>query len=65
MFKKEMGKLDVFDVGLIKLSVVAFVLFVLGIWPAAMDWIGSVNPWYFFVVFLLSILRPGYRFWIK
>ena len=44
---KQMKKLDVWDVSLIKLSVAAFVLFVITVWPAAMNWVHSVNPWYF------------------
>ena len=64
-FNDNVGKLDVWDVSLIKLSVAAFVLFVISIWPAAMDWVHSVNPWYFLVVFVVVVIRPFYRFYLK
>ena len=64
-FNDNVGRLDVMDVSLIKLSVAAFVLFVISIWPAAMDWVHSVNPWYFLVVFVVVVIRPFYRFYLK
>ena len=57
-------RMDVVDIGLTKLSVAAGVLLVLTIWPAAMDWVHSVNAWWFLVAFVLFALRPGYR-WLK
>ena len=58
---KKIKKFDTWDVGLIKFSVMAFVLFVLGIWPAAMNWVESVNPWYFFAAFVILAIRPFYK----
>ena len=60
-FNKKIKKLDVFDMSLTKLSVAAFVLFVITIWPAAMTWVHSVNPWYFFVAFVVFVIRPLYK----
>ena len=63
--EKRMKKLDVLDIGLIKWSVAASVLFVITIWPAAMNWVHSVNPWYFFVAFIIFAIRPVYRAYLK
>ena len=46
------------DIALTKLSVAAFVLFVLAIWPAAMTWVKSVSPWYFLIAFVILAIRP-------
>jgi hypothetical membrane protein len=62
---KGIKKLDIWDIGLTKLSVAAFVLFLITIWPAAMDWVHSVNPWYFLVAFIIFVIRPTYRVYIK
>jgi hypothetical protein len=64
-FNKDVKKLDVWDIALTKLSVAAFVLFVITIWPAAMTWVHSVNPWYFLVAFVIFAIRPAYRFHLK
>ena len=62
---KKLKKTDIWDIGLIKWSSIAFVLFVITIWPAAMTWVHSVNPWYFFVVFVILAARPFYRLYLK
>jgi hypothetical protein len=60
-----MKKLDVWDIGLTKLSVLAFVLFVLIVWPALGIMLLSVNPWYYFILFVVFAIRPFYKFWGK
>ena len=62
---KRIKKMDVWDVGLIKWSVAAFILFLITIWPAAMTWVQSVNPWYFLVAFVVFMIRPFYRIYLK
>jgi len=62
---EKVKKMDMWDVGLIKLSVALFVLFVVAIWPAAMTWVASVNPWYFLVAFIIVAIRPFYKFYLK
>jgi hypothetical protein len=62
---KRMKKLDVWDVGFIKWSVVAATLFIITIWPAAMTWVQSVNPWYFLVAFVILVAKPFYKFYLK
>jgi len=62
---KKIKKMDIFDIGLIKLAVASGVLFLVTIWPAAMNWVISVNPWYFFAAFVIFAIRPVYRYWIE
>ena len=57
--------MDALDVGLTKFSVVAFVLFIITIWPAAMSWVQSVNAWYFLVAAIIIAARPIYRVYFK
>lgn len=64
-FNKRIKRMDTWDFGLIKLSVAAFVLFVIRIWPAAMDWVNSVNPWIFFMAFVIFMISPFYKLYIK
>ncbi|MCK4552788.1 hypothetical protein KAT80_01125 [Candidatus Pacearchaeota archaeon] len=64
-FDKKVKKMDGGDIALTKWSVVAFVLFVITIWPAAMNWVHSVNPWYFFAAFVIFAARPIYRVYLK
>lgn len=60
-----MKKIDWLDVGLIKFTSAAFVLWLITIWPAAMEWVHSVNPWYFFTAAVIFGARPVYRAYIK
>ena len=60
-----MKKIDWLDVGLIKFSSAAFVLFVITIWPVAMTWVQSVNSWYFLIAGIVFAARPFYRAYIK
>ena len=65
IWKRAMKKMDVLDMGLTKLSVAAFVLFIITIWSGAMDWVHSVNTWYFLIAFIIIAARPIYRAYIK
>jgi len=62
---KKVKKMDEWDVGLIKLSVAAFILFVITIWPAALSLTLSISPWWYLIVFVLAAARPFYRIYIK
>jgi len=62
---KRVKRMDVWDVALTKWSTAAFVLFFITIWPAAMAWVHSVNPWYFFAAFVIFVIRPFYRIYLK
>jgi len=63
--KKRVKKMDVWDVALIKWATATFILFLITIWPAAMTWVNSVNPWYFFIAFIIFMIRPFYRIYLK
>jgi hypothetical protein len=65
MFKDKMKKLDIWDIGLIKLSVITFTLFVLIIWPTLASWAYSVNPWYYFILLVVFAIRPVYKIFFK
>ena len=62
---KKIKEMDVWDVALIKLSVVVATLFVVTIWEAAMTWVHSVNPWCFLVAFVIFVARPFYKIYLK
>ena len=62
---KKVKRMDIWDVALVKLSVAAFVLFIITIWPVAMSWVQSVNPWYFLIAFIVFAVRPIYRVYIE
>jgi len=63
--KRALKKIDVLDMALTKLSVAIFILFLITIWPAAMIWVQSVNPWYFLIALIIIAARPVYRCYIK
>ena len=63
--EEKLKRLSIWDIGLIKWSVIAFVLFVITIWPAFLSWVQSVNPWYFLIATLVFGERPMYRFYLK
>jgi hypothetical protein len=48
---------------LLKLSIAAFAFFVIRIWPAAMNWVHSVNAWMFFVLFVVLAIWPMMKFY--
>lgn len=65
MFKKMIKKMDVWDIGLIKLAVAAFVIAAVALFPSFYDWIKSIDPSYFVTAFIIFIIRPLYRGWFK
>jgi hypothetical protein len=65
IWKRALKRLDIWDIGLTKFAVAAFTLFVIMIWPAAMTWVHTINPWYFFAAFVVIVARPVYRGYIK
>ena len=64
-FNKPVKQLNAWDIGLVKLSVAALVLFIITIWSAAMTWVQSVNTWYFLIAALIFGARPFYKYYIK
>lgn len=62
---KKVKKMDFWDVPLVKLSSIAFILFLITIWPAAMNLVVSISPWWFLVAFIILGIRPIYKVYIK
>lgn len=58
---QKVKKLDFWDIQLVKLAVVAFTLFVLKIWPAAMDFVHKVDWKWFLGIGIIFALRPFVR----
>ncbi len=65
IWKRALKRLDIWDIGLTKFAVAAFTLFVITVWSGAMTWVHTINPWYFFVAFVIIVARPLYRGYIK
>jgi hypothetical protein len=65
MFEKQIKKMKMLDWALAKLGIMTFVLFVIGIWPAARNWVLSVNPLYFLAVSLIAVVIVQVRVWKK
>lgn len=63
--KKRIKKIDIWDVALIKWSVLAFVLFLITIWPAFTTLVFKANPWHYLIAFIILIIRPCYRMYFK
>lgn len=68
MFEKLMRrtkKMTMLDWALTKLGIMAFVVFLIGAWPAARNWVLSVNPLYFLGVSLVAVAIVQFRIWRK
>jgi len=69
MLKDKIKKLDLWDLALIKLAVVAFVLFLITVPNPAdngiMAWVQSVHWAWFLVVAIIFAIRPQMKVWKK
>ena len=65
MFEEKAKRMKMLDWALTKLGVAAFVLFLIGIWPAARAWVLSINPWIFFIVSIIAGVIVLARIWRK
>lgn len=65
MFKKQMKKIDGYDVGLIKLASASAILFLITVWPAAMDLVHKIHWGWFLGAMIVFMARPLYKGWIK
>ena len=63
MFEKQVKRIKLADISMIKIAVVAFVLFVIGIWPAALKWVLSVNPWHYLAIAVILAIIIELRVW--
>lgn len=64
-FNHRVRHLDILDIQLVKLAVIAFVFLVLKIWPSIMRWVNNTSVWWFFAALVLFGARPFYRCWVK
>ena len=58
MFCKKKWTFDCCTMASIKLAVAAFVLWLIKIWPAAMEWVHNTNIWWFVVAFVIFAIKP-------
>jgi len=65
MFEKQIKRVKLLDLALAKIGVAAFMVFLIGIWPAARNWLLSVNPWYFLGVSVVAVAIVQLRIWRK
>ncbi|MCK5063192.1 MAG: hypothetical protein KAR23_04630 [Candidatus Aenigmarchaeota archaeon] len=64
-FKKMLHKLDMLDIGLIKMSMIAFTLWLVALLPEFADWVQSTSHWLFLAVAVIIAARPLYKCYIK
>jgi len=60
---KRIKKLDVWDIALTKLAVVAFVVIILKLIPVVTGWLEEINILWFVVAWVIFSIRPFTRFW--
>ena len=65
MFKKNMKKLDLTDIALTKLTVLAGTMFLISILPSFANWVTSTHWGWFLGAAILLGIRPTYRFYFK
>lgn len=65
MFQKQIKKMKLLDFALTKLGIAAFMLFLMGIWPAFRNWILGVSPFYFLAISLVAVAIVELRVWRK
>ena len=58
-------KFDVLDIGLIKMSVFTFTLWLVALSPEFAGWVQSTNHWLFLAIAVVVAARPFYRIYIK
>lgn len=56
--------LDVWDIQLIKLTIVPAVFLALKLWPILVLWVYKTNIWWFFAALVLFGARPFIRCWV-
>ena len=65
MFKNIAKNLDFWDIGFIKLSVMAFVLTIVALFPSFSLWVQSINPMFFIIALIIFAIRPVYKICFK
>ena len=62
---KKVQRMDVHDVQLTKLSTAAFVLFLITVWPAAMDLVHNIHWGWFLGATIVFAWRPALKVFRK
>jgi uncharacterized protein YggT (Ycf19 family) len=65
IFDEGVKNLDIFDIGLTKLTVLFGTLFLVSIFTGFASWVVETNEWYFFAAFIVFMIRPMYKFFMK
>lgn len=65
MFKDKIKKLDVWDISFIKFGSVSFILFLITVWPAAMELVHSIHWGWFLGAAIAFSARPYMKVWGK
>ena len=61
IWKRGLKKLDIWDIGLIKFSIAALILFIITVWPAAMSLAQSIHWGWFLAACVVFAARPFKR----
>ena len=61
-FDPKVKKMNYHDIQLTKISTAAFILFLITVWPAAMDLVHRIHWGWFLGVAILAALRPAKKF---
>ena len=62
---RKIKKLDMWDIGLIKLAVAAAVIVILRLWSAADNWLSAINIWWIVLAFVVFAIRPLIKYYGK
>ena len=58
-------KLNRWDIGLIKLSSMAFILFLITVWSVAMSLVHKIHWSWFLIAMIIFAIRPMMKAWKK
>ena len=65
MFKNKIKKLDTWDWILSMLGGMAFILFIIKVWPTGMTLVHSIHWGWFLVATLILVVRTKIKAWFK
>ena len=57
--------LNTFDMGLLKLAIITFGLFLVSVWPAFANWVINTHWAWFLVTFIIFAIMPATKVWKK
>ena len=64
-FEKMLKKMDAFDIGLVKIAVFAFALWLVALLPGFAIWVMSTNHWLFLIIYIIACARPMIKIFSK